>query len=475
MHLTVPCKAAGKSWMRRRGTALLVVTGVFLGSLLLALLTHSTGVVRNDATRNLWIPDELTLPLQLQVAYNDRQAFFRYRWPARQPHVVADLLHYTGGKWQRRLQTPIGSDPQVVAEDRLTMMLDDGRVPEFQRYGGYITVGANMRDFTGSAADAGHRRKYLPATRRDAADWYSIVDAATLDAQRRAGYFLDLWHWRAHLSNPLQRADDQNVAWYRLFDSGETLYFSNWDVASQQPRWMFDPAAAPAAALRAEAVDAARPDDAASYFLAEGTALPFDPTREWREGDVLPGQVLRESAASRAEIRTLGRGRWADGAWDVTLVRDLDTGHPLEDKILRDQGVYSVAFSVHRDGRASRWHYVSLPLQVGLGRTADVIATRFAGDAPDWAGIQPQEVTLFYPGQVSWPHLTSPLHAGSRYIAKGVPVKYRHKESQLARYGVEMEFDDDIRRQWWLTLVAGLLLIASFTYSVGRLFRRGED
>jgi hypothetical protein len=457
--------------MRRRETALLLVTGLFGAGLLLALLTHSTGVVRNDASRNLWIPDELTLPLQLQVAYNDRQVFFRYRWPARQPHVVTDLLRYTGGKWQRRLQTPIGSDAAFTAEDRLTMMLDDGSVPEFERYGGYITVGANMRDFTGSGADAGHRRKYLPATRRDPADWYSIVDAATLDAQRRAGYFLDLWHWRAHLSNPLRRADDQNIAWYRLFDSGETLYFSNWDVELQQPRWMFDPAVTASDAPRPAA---ARPDDAAPFYLDEATAIPFDPGRGWNQGDVLPGQVLRDSAQTRAEIRTLGQGRWAEGAWDVTLMRDLDTGHPLEDKILRDQGVYSVAFSVHRDGRASRWHYVSLPLQVGLGRTADVVATRFSGDAPDWQNAEAREVTLFYPGQVSWPHLTSPLHAGSRYIAKGVPVKYRHKESQLAQYGIEMEFDREIRRQWWLTLVAGVLLIASFTYSVGRLVRRDE-
>ena len=461
--------------MLRRRTALLVVTGLFGAAMLLALFTHSTGVVRNDARRNIWIPDELTLPLQLQVAYNDRQAFFRYRWPAKQPHVVTDVLHFTGGKWQRRLQTPIGSVPDGLAEDRLTMMVDDGSVPEFQRYGGYITVGANMRDFTGSAADAGHRRKYLPATRRDPGDWYSIAPEPTLAAQRRAGYFLDLWHWRAHLSNPLGRADDQNVAWFRLFDSGETLYFSNWDVASQQPRWMFDPAAGPDPAMRWETLSDVRPDDPRPYFLTETTAVPFDAARSWREGDVLPGQVLRESAETRAEIRTLGEGRWADGAWDVTLVRALDTGHPLEDKILRDQGVYSVAFSVHRDARASRWHYVSLPLQVGLGRTADVIATRFSGEAPDWQRVESSEVTLFYPGQVNWPHLTSPLHAGSRYIAKGVPVKYRHKETQLAQYGIEMEFDREIRLQWWLTLAAGVLLIVSFAYSVGRLFLRGED
>ena len=462
--------------MLRRRTAILVVTGMFFAALLLSLLTHSTGVVRNDPARNIWIPAELTMPLQLQVAFNDTQIYFRYRWPAKEPHVLTDLLRYSDGKWQRQLRTPIGPDPDGIAEDRLAMMLDDGSVPEFQRYGGYITVGANMRDFAGSGADAAHRRKYLPATRKDPGDWYSIKDQATLDAQRRAGYFLDMWQWRANLSNPLKRADDQNVAWYRLYDTGDTLFFSNWDFEGQRPRWMFDPASGAAPALRLDEVAGGGATGDVPRVLREDEAVPFDPEREWREGDVLPGQVLRESPESRGEIRVQGMGRWADGYWDVTLVRALDTGHPLEDKVLRDQGVYSVAFSVHRDARTSRWHYVSLPLQVGLGRpAADVVATRFAGAAPDWTRVEPREVTLFYPGQVSWPHLTSARHAGSRYIAKGVPVKYRHKETQLARYGVEMEFDAAIRRQWCLSLVAGVLLIVSFVWSVSLLFRQPEE
>lgn len=458
--------------MLQRRRALAFVTALFCAALLLSYLSHGTGVVRNDPARNIWIPGELTMPLQLQVAYDDEQIFFRYRWPAKEPHVYTDLLRYEDGRWQRQARTPIGPDPDGIAEDRLTMMVDDGRVPEFQRYGGYITVGADMRDFTGSGADAAHRRKYLPGTRKDPGDWYSIVDKATLEAQREAGYFLDLWHWRAHHSNPLGRSDDQNIAWYRLYDSGEPLFFSNWDTDSKQPRWMFDPDRAGVRALRWEDVVGGRADARRPYYLAEDAAIPFDPDHEWREGDVIPGRVLRESSGSRAEIRVQGQGHWADGYWDVTLVRALDTGHPLEDKIMHDQGVYSVAFSVHREARASRWHYVSLPLQVGLGRQADVMATRFSGPAPDWKRVEPREVTLFYPGQVSWPHLTGARHAGSKYIAKGVPVKYRHKETQLARYGIEMEFDREIRRQWWLTLVAGVLLIVSFVYSVGRLFRQ---
>lgn len=461
--------------MLRRRTTILVVTGLFAAALMLSLFTHSTGVVRNDAARNIWIPRDLTMPLQLQVAFNDTRVFFRYRWPADQPHVVTDLLRYGDGQWQRQTRSPIGSDPDGIYEDRLAMMLDDGGVPEFQRYGGFITVGADMRDFSGSGADAAHRRKYLPATRRDPTDWYSIVDQATLAAQREAGYFLDLWSWRAHLSNPLGRADDQLIAWYRLYDSGEPSFFSNWDTADNQPRWMFDPDRAGVRALRWEDLAGGSGNAKEPFYLSADAAVPFDPAHQWRDGDVIPGQVLRESSGSRADVRVQGQGRWADGYWDVTLVRALDTGYPLEDKILRDQGVYSIALSVHRDARASRWHYVSLPLQIGLGRQADLVAARFTGIAPDWDRVDAREVILFYPGQVSWQRLPSGAHAGSKYIAKGVPVKFRHKESQLAQYAIELEFDREIRRQWWLTLVTGVLLIVSFGFSASRLFRSRED
>jgi len=464
--------------MIRRRTTVLIVTGIYLAALFVSLLMHTTGIVRDDPERKIWIPDELTMPLQLQVAYNDEQIFFRYRWPAERPHVYTDLLQYRDGRWQRKLHSPVGPEPDGIYEDRLTMMLDDGSVPEFQRYGGYITVGANMRDFSDAGPHAGrddaHRRKYLPATRSDPNDWYSIVDVDTLQAQREAGYFLDLWHWRAHLSNPLGWSDDQVIAWYRLYDSGDGPFRSNWDGANEQPRFMFDAAKAGSAALRWEEVTADRAGMPERYYLSESDAVAFDADHDWREGDVIPGQVLRQPSGARATIRVHGEGRWADGGWDVTLVRKLDTGDPLEDKILQDQGVYSIALSVHRDARASRWHYVSMPVQVGLGRDSDVSAARFTGAAPDWSTVAAHEVTLFYPGQVSWPRLTSRIHAGSRYIAKGVPVKYRHKEAQLAQYGVEVEFEQEIRRQWWLSLVAGVLLTISFVFSVGLLIKERE-
>ena len=255
--------------MFRRRTAIAAVTGLFFAGLVLSVLTHGRGVLHNDPARNIWIPDERTMPLQLQVAYNDRQVFFRYRWPAAQPHVYSDVLRYTDGKWQRQLRSPVGSDPDGIAEDRVAMMLDDGSVPEFQRYGGYVTVGANMRDFTGSGPDAAHRRKYLYATRKDPNDWYSIEDQATLDAQRKTGYFLDLWQWRAQLSDPLGYADDQHIAWYRLYDSGDPMFSTNWDADRGQPRWMFDPERAGAPALRWEDVQGGQSAAGKPYYLAE--------------------------------------------------------------------------------------------------------------------------------------------------------------------------------------------------------------
>jgi hypothetical protein len=100
-------------------------------------------------------------------------------------------------------------------------------------------------------------------------------------------------------------------------------------------------------------------------------------------------------------------------------------------------------------------------------------AVRFDGDEPKWD--QPwTNVTLFYPGQVSWPMLNSRKHAGAEQIKAGVPVKYRHSEVQLAYYGVEVEFADEIRRQWLFTLIAGVLLILGFGIAfAGLLGRKG--
>jgi hypothetical protein len=468
-------------------TLLYVSILVFVGMLGVSWLTHGTGVVRNDVARNVYVPDELTMRLQVKAAYNGREMFFRYRWPTRQPSIYHDMMRFEGGKWTRYGASVAGPQPQGIYEDRVTMLVDDGSVPEFGKYGGYVTVGDRMRFFTNEAtADEvrahpylGQKRrqtevgKHLPATRRDIGDWASVVPEDELAALRKAGYFLDLWHWRAHRSNPIGASDDQMVFDARSGDAGKGPFGDNWDSEKRQPKFMLDPQKTGRRALNWQDLADRKLGFDDVYFISEETAVPFDASYAWKEGDTIPRRLLQKGSGSHADISVFGKARWQDGFWDVTLKRAMDTGNPADDKIMADKHVYNVAFAVHRNSYGSRWHYVSLPVTLGLRRDAEMAAAAFEGDTPKWD--QPWfEVTLFYPGQVSWPLLNSHRHAGADSIKKGVPVKYRHSEIQLAHYGVEMEFAEAIRRQWLLTLLAGVLLIVGFGVALnGLLARKG--
>ena len=471
--------------VRRAGFWLALV--LFLGALLVAWLTHGSGVIKNDIARNIYIPDELTMPFQVKAAYNGRDMFFRYRWPARQPSIYHDMMKFEGGKWVRYGASVPGPQPQGIYEDRVAMMVDDGGVPEFARYGGYITIGDGMRFFTNEAkaedvkahAYLGQKRnqvevrKHLPATRKDIGDWSSVVPEDELAALRKGGYFLDLWHWRAHRSNPINVSDDEYVFDARAGDAGKGPFTDNWDAEKKQPKFMLDPQKTNRRALNWDDVVQRKLGFDDVYYISEDTAVPFDATHSWKDGDTIPRRLLRRGDGSHADIKVFGKGLWKDGFWDVTLRRAMDTGNPMDDKILVDKRVYNVAFSVHRDALGSRWHNISLPVTLGLGREAELVATRFDGDEPTWD--QPwYAVTLFYPGQVSWPMLNSAKHAGAANIKKGVPVKYRHSESQLANYGVEAEFSDEIRRQWLLTLFAGVFLVAGFGIALNQSPKRDQ-
>ncbi|MEX2367318.1 MAG: ethylbenzene dehydrogenase-related protein [Pseudohongiellaceae bacterium] len=457
---------------------------LFLATLLLAWIVHGTGVVKNDLERNIYIPDQLTMTLQVKAAYNAEEIFFRYRWPAQQPSIYHDMLVYRGGQWQRIGKSPVGHQPQGIYEDRVTMLVDDGSVPEFDKYGGYVTVGNNMRFFTNEASKEAVQahpylgqkkgkhevRKFLPETRTDPADWAAVVSEPELAALRDAGYFLDFWHWRAHRSNPLNQSDDQFVAEYRYGDEGQGVYTTNWDAEKSQPKWMFDPDKAGIYALNWSDLAERKLGFDDVYYLHEGTAIAFDPNRAWQEGDTLPRRLLRPGSGSHADIRVSGQGRWQDGYWDVTLQRALDTGHPLDDKAFEHKRKYWVGFAVHRDASGGRWHYVSLPVTVGLERDARLRAVRFDDAQPQWQQDW-FEITLFYPGQVGWPLLNSEAHAGAGHIAKGVPVRARHIPEQLAHYGVEMEFTGAIIQHWLWSLIAGVLLIVGFGVALMHLLR----
>ena len=468
-------------------TLLYLSVAIFVGVLSLSWLTHGIGVIKNDIGRNIYIPKELTMPLQVKAAYNGRDMFFRYRWPTRQPSIYHDMIKFEGGKWVRHGASVAGPEPEGMYEDRVTMLVDDGSVPEFARYGGYITVGARMRFFTNEATAAevsahpylGQKQKqtevgkHLPATRSNINDWASVVPEQELAALRKAGYFLDLWHWRAHRSNPIDVSDDQYIFDARYGDAGRGSFADNWDSQKQQPRFMLDPEKTGRRALNWDDLIQHKLGFDDIYYISENIAAPFDASYAWKDGDTIPRRLLRLGEGSHGDIKVVGKARWKDGYWDVTLTRAMDTGNSADDKIMVDKRVYNIAFAVHRDTFGSRWHYVSLPFTLGLGRDAEIVAARFDGGEPKWDQAW-SNVVLFYPGQVNWPLLNSAKHAGAKDIKAGVPVKSRHSEIQLAHYGVEVEFADAIKWQWLYTMIAGVLLILGFGIALtGLLSRKG--
>ena len=460
--------------MKRQTKYLAASTAIFAGLLVAAWVTHGTGVVRDDPERNIVIPDELMSELQVKVAYDGDTIWFRYRWPVERPSIFNDVLVYQDGEWVRRGGESLGPDPEFLTEDRVAMMIDDGSVPMFSRYGGYITIGDGLTTFTGVPETDEERTKYLPSTRTDPNDFDTVRPESDLQMLREAGQFIDLWQWRSSRSNPIGLGDDGLVAEERGGDEGTGPYMTNFDSASGQPRFMFDPDVAGYRALSFDDVVAGDVGFNDTYYLSEQTAVPFDPTYEWQNGDTIPRRFLRPETGSRADVVQPSAARWRNGFWDVTLQRAMDTGNPLDDKIFQDGGSYDLAFAVFRNASTMRWHYISLPVSLGLGQPAQIEARRSEPGQPDWTGPW-TEIEVYYPGQITWGQLTDArVHPGADRIAQRVPVAARHTEEQLALYGVQMEFREEIRAQWLWTLIASLSLIVGLGISVNLLMRRKE-
>lgn len=373
---------------RRRKWVLVVILALLMGMALLA--AHAL------AAR------PLTQQIQVKAAYNDSQMVFQFQW-ASDEGKYHDYYVYEAGEWKKMGGPwPYTEAANTSYEDRLTFNMDDGQVTGFPQYGCFVTCHDDMRYMPQSPADEGDLEitKYI------------------LDTGKR----LDLWHWRAHRSNPTGYSDDQWVTnkdmtkekdrGGRHGDAGTGPYSTNWDKEKSQPKFMFDASKADYAAFKW--------DDLATvpyYYLSEEIAVPFDPALPWADGDTIPRRLLAVPTESRGDITA--NGVWKDGMWTVELTRKLDSGHPEDDVILQEGGLYHVAFALHKDKTGNRHHYVSFPLSLGLGVDANIQAVKFTGDAPDWASINATTVAVFLPGQTSWEFVTSDQHPGSATVQEG--------------------------------------------------------
>lgn len=334
------------------------------------------------------------LYLAVQAAHDEENLYLRFRWKtqADRPGVMHNYMRYDGEEWAfyggpRSAERVRQGDEPPLYEDRLAIMIDEGDVQHFAEQGCWLSCHNGMRDMPDEPASEAVRshpylgdgglgrddvRKYLPASRTgSSASWDKVKSPEVLAKLKEKGVFLDLMQWRAARSNPVDMADDGFVLGYRLFDEGKNPFSWNVDRESMTPKFMFDPKKVGKKALTVSDIETG-PEPAA--LIREGNSVPYDPDAGWKEGDVLPGRLLsREDARGSAADNASVTGKWEDGSWIVTWIRPLDTGHD-DDIALKRGKTYTFGFAVHDDNVTTRFHFVSFPVGVGIGRGGDITA-----------------------------------------------------------------------------------------------------
>ena len=330
--------------------------------------------------------------LDVQVAYDQDNAYFRFQWKTNGagPGEGYPTYRFDGTEWKAfgapRLSAPAykGEQPAVY-EDRFSMMIDDGSVPNFATQGCWVTCHNGSRDAPNQAKAAevsahpfyqaikrADVRKYLPATRSDAlASWDKTVSVEEVNKQKAEGKFLDLIQWRAHRSNPVGMADDGYVLEWRNFDAGTNPFASNMDGKTKQPRFMFDQAKVGKKALSEGDVGKPVP-----IMVREQNVVPFDPNAGWKPGDVLPQYFMSDKLATgSAADNKAAKGTWKDGAWTLVWARPMNLAN-ADDKALKEGKAYNFGFAVHDDNITTRGHQISFPVTVGFGTKAEIQATK---------------------------------------------------------------------------------------------------
>ena len=325
------------------------------------------------------------IALKFQAAYDAKNAYFRFQWPtaAKYPGTEYPYYRFDGKEWKiygfPRLDQVVqeGKQPPLY-EDRMSLMIDDGKVPGFAQQGCWLTCHNGERDMPGVASKEDAQkaikkndiRKYLPAARNDPSDWSTAKSPEEIAKIKAAGGFADLIQWRAARSNAIGGVDDGYVLEFRNFDSGKNHFASNMDAKTKQPRFMFD-----AAKFGSKAVTADQLRKKDNYLIKDVNGIPFDANAGWKEGDMLPRYFLQPKDVTGSAADNKGTGTWKDGVWTVLIVRPLGLAND-DDKSLKDGGVYSIGFAAHDDSITTRGHHVSFPKTLGFGVKADIQAVK---------------------------------------------------------------------------------------------------
>ena len=331
-----------------------------------------------------------SVDLKFQVAYDAKNAYLRFQWKTLNAYPGSEhqYLRFDGKEWKvygyPKLDRVVqeGKQPGIY-EDRMTIMIDDGKVPLFAQQGCWLTCHEGERDmpkqFTKEevAANAllnaikkNDVRKYLPATRTNPSDWKTGKSVEEIAKIKAAGGFVDLVQWRGHRSHAVGMADDGYVLEWRLGDAGKDMFGSNADSKTHAPKFMWDEKKVGYKSITAEQL---RKGD--HFLIREQNAVPFDPNVGWKEGDMIPDYLISREDAKGSAADNNAISAWKDGMWTVVVIRPLGLAND-DDKSLKEGGIYNVGFAVHDDNITTRGHHVSFVRTLGIGAKADIQAVK---------------------------------------------------------------------------------------------------
>jgi hypothetical protein len=331
-----------------------------------------------------------TVDLKFQAAYDAKNAYLRFQWKTLNPYPGSEhqYLRFDGKEWKvygyPKLDKVVqeGNQPGIY-EDRMTIMIDDGKVPLFAQQGCWLTCHNGQRDmpkqFTSDEVKANALltaikksdvRKYLPATRSDPSDWKTGKSLEEIGKIKADGGFVDLIQWRAHRSHAVGMADDGFVLEFRNSDSGKDMFSGNADPKTHAPRFMWDEKKTGYKSITAGQL---RKGD--HFLIREQNAVPFDPNAGWKEGDMIPDYLVSREDAKGSAADNNAISSWKDGTWTVVVIRPLGLAND-DDKLLKEGGVYNVGFATHDDNITTRGHQVSFVKTLGIGAKADIQAVK---------------------------------------------------------------------------------------------------
>jgi hypothetical protein len=328
--------------------------------------------------------------LNVQAAYDDKNAYLRFQWKTQNNYAGTEhqYLRFDGKEWKTygypKLDKVVQDGVQPgIYEDRMSIMIDDGKVPGFAKQGCWLTCHDGSRDmakqFTKeevaanpllTAIKKSDVRKYLPESRTNPSDWKTGKSVEEIANIKAAGGFVDLIQWRAHRSYPVGMADDGYVLEFRLADAGKDMFSGNADKATHQPKYMWDEKKVGYKSITAEQL---RKGD--HFLIRDQNAVPFDPNAGWKAGDMIPDYVTSRADAMGSAADNNAIASWKDGMWTVVIVRPLGLANK-DDKALKVGEVYNVGFATHDDNITTRGHFVSYVKTLGIGTKADIQAVK---------------------------------------------------------------------------------------------------